>query len=147
MNALLVLFVLATGMGLSAQPLVNARAALALGHPIFGAMFSVVLSSLTLLAIVLLLRLGPPDLRALAAAPPWAWTGGVIGAFVVLAALMAAPRLGSATTVAILIAGQLACSLAIDHFGLLGVPEHPLDGKRLAGAVFLVAGVALIRWV
>jgi len=32
-------------------------------------------------------RLDAPDGRALSAAPWWMWSGGVIGAFVVLAAL------------------------------------------------------------
>jgi len=70
----------------------------------------------------------------------------VIGAGVVLAALVAPPRLGAATTIALFIAGQLAASLAFDHFGALGVPVHPLDIKRALGVACLVAGVALIRW-
>jgi transporter family-2 protein len=41
--------------------------------------------------------------------------------------------------------GQLLCSLAVDHFGVLGVPVHPASLIRLAGAAFLVMGVVLIR--
>ena len=51
-----------------------------------------------------------------------------------------------ATTVALFIAGQLAASLVIDQLGLLGVPVHPLDWKRVVGVACLVAGVVLIRW-
>lgn len=147
MNALLAIFVAAAGVGLSVQPLLNAKMGTALGHPVWGTMFSVCVSALTMLAMALVLRIPAPDLRTAFAQPPLYLTGGVLGAFVVLSALMAAPRLGAATTIALFIAGQLTASLAIDHFGLLGVPERPLDLTRLAGVACLAAGVALIRWV
>ena len=131
---------------LAVQPLFNARMAGALGHPVYGALFSVVVSSVSLLAAALLTRLPLPDARAVGAEPAWAWTGGIIGALVVLTALVATPRLGAATTVVLFIAGQLACSLVIDHYGILGVPLRPIDVSRLLGVGCLVAGVLLIRW-
>jgi bacterial/archaeal transporter family-2 protein len=99
-----------------------------------------------MLAGALLLRLPLPDLRAVGAQPAWAWSGGIIGAFVVLTALTATPRLGAATTVMLFIAGQLACSLVLDQNGWLGVPVHPIDLPRALGVLCLVAGVVLIRW-
>lgn len=146
MSGLLAIFVVVMGAGLSAQPLLNARVGAAAGHPVWAALFSVLVSSLTLLLVSQLLRLPAPRVGAIVTLPPWLLTGGVIGAFVVLAALMAAPRLGAATTVALFIAGQLVMSLVIDHFGLLGVPEQALDLKRLLGVLLLVAGVVLIRF-
>lgn len=147
MNTLLALFVAAAGVGLSVQPLLNARVGFALGHPVWGTMFSVCVSALTMLAMALVLRIPAPDMRQAFSLPPYTLMGGVLGAFVVLSALMAAPRLGAATTVALFIAGQLVASLVIDHFGLLGVPERPLDFTRIAGVACLAGGVALIRWV
>jgi transporter family-2 protein len=131
---------------LSVQPLLNARVAGAAGSPVYGAMFSVLVSTLTLLAGAVLLRLPPPDLRAVAAGPAWTWTGGIIGAFVVLVALTATPRLGAATTVMLFIAGQMTAALLLDHHGWLGVPVHPIDLPRVLGVLCLVAGVVLIRW-
>jgi bacterial/archaeal transporter family-2 protein len=55
------------------------------------------------------------------------------------------PQLGAATFFALLIAGQMIGSIAFDHFGLLGVPVHPISAVRLAGAALLVGGVVLIR--
>lgn len=134
------------GALLAVQPLLNARIAGAAGHPIYGALFSVAVSTLTMLVTALVLRLPFPDLRAILGHPPWSWTGGIIGAFVVLAALMAAPRLGAATTVMLFIAGQLTASLILDQNGWLGVPVHPIDLPRLLGVLCLVAGIVLIRW-
>ncbi len=138
--------VVVMGALLAVQPLLNARVAGAAGHPIYGAMFSVAVSSLTMLVTAFVLRLPVPDLHGISRERPWFWLGGVIGAFVVLAALIATPRLGAATTVMLFIAGQLACSLLLDQYGLLGVPVHPLDLPRLLGVLCLVAGVVLIRW-
>jgi transporter family-2 protein len=39
----------------------------------------------------------------------------------------------------------MICSLLVDHFGLLGVPQHAASPMRLAGAALLVLGVVLIR--
>jgi transporter family-2 protein len=137
-----------SGVGalLAVQPLLNARVAGAAGHPIYGALFSVLVSAVTLAVVATALRLPWPDLRGIGAAPAWTWAGGVIGAGVVLSALLATPRLGAATTVMLFITGQMAASLLLDHHGWLGVPERPLDLPRALGVLCLVAGVVLIRW-
>ena len=138
--------VVIVGALLAVQPLLNARIAGAAGHPIYGAMFSVLVSTVTMLVGALLFRLPLPDVRSIAGQAPWTWTGGIIGAFVVLTALMATPRLGAATTVVLFIAGQLAASLLLDHYGWLGVPVHPIGLARILGVGCLIAGVLLIRW-
>ena len=138
--------VVVMGALLAVQPLLNARIAGAAGHPIYGALFSVAVSTLTMLVAALLLRLPRPDLHGIWQQPPGFWTGGIIGAFVVLTALLATPRLGAATTVVLFIAGQLTASLLLDQNGWLGVPVHPIDLPRLLGMLCLVAGVVLIRW-
>jgi bacterial/archaeal transporter family-2 protein len=138
--------VVIVGALLATQPLINARIAGAAGHPVYGAMFSVFVSTIALLAAAIVLRLPAPDLRALTGLPTWSWTGGVIGACVVLAGVVVTPRLGAATTVMLFITGQMAASLLLDHYGWLGVPERPLDLMRVLGVLCLMAGVALIRW-
>ena len=145
MSTLLIAFAMVMGVGLSVQPLLNARVAAAAAHPLYGAMLSVLISTLTLGVMAVLLRIRWPDVRGLAALPTWSFSGGLIGAFIVLAALVAAPRLGATTTTALFITGQLTGSLLLDQFGWLGVPEHPLDLKRALGVLCLVAGVTLIR--
>ena len=41
--------------------------------------------------------------------------------------------------------GGLLGSIVFDHFGLMGVPVHPVSVIRIAGAMLLVGGVVLIR--
>jgi transporter family-2 protein len=41
--------------------------------------------------------------------------------------------------------GQSAAALAIDHFGLLGMPKDPITLPRVAGLALLALGVSLVR--
>lgn len=78
-------------------------------------------------------------------APWYYWTGGLMGTVIVASGLLLAPRLGAATFIGVLIAGQLTGSMLLDHFGALGYPVIRFSATRLAGAIFLLAGVILIR--
>lgn len=75
--------------------------------------------------------------------PAWVWVGGLLGAFYVTASIVAAPRLGGALFVALLVTGQMAAAMALDHFGVL-VARTPISPSRVLGALLIVAGVALI---
>ena len=123
----------------------NAQLARWMGHPILASLVSFVVGTAALLTYALILRLPLPPTQSLTQSPWWVWTGGLLGAFFVTATIIVAPRLGAAISVSLIIAGQLLVALALDHFGLLGFPERPLNGWRVMGAVLLVIGVALIR--
>ena len=56
-------------------------------------------------------------------------------------------HLSAALFIASVVAGQLVCSLALDHFGLLGLQPTPITPGRLLGAVLVVAGVACIKYL
>ena len=62
-----------------------------------------------------------------------------------VAAAWGVPRLGVAMTITLMVAGQLALSLLLDHFGALGVPRQPLNLGRIAGVALVFAGVLLVR--
>jgi transporter family-2 protein len=55
------------------------------------------------------------------------------------------PRLGVATTITLMVAGQLLLSILLDHFGVLGIPRQPLNLGRMAGVALVVAGVVMVR--
>ena len=69
----------------------------------------------------------------------------MFGAIFIGLAIFLIPQLGAATFFALLIAGQMLGSIVFDHFGVLGLPVHPVSAIRIAGAVLLVAGVVLVR--
>ena len=52
--------------------------------------------------------------------------------------------LGASGLTAVVIAGQLAISVVIDRFGLLGVARQQIGAARILGLVLLVVGVVLV---
>ncbi|HEY2935908.1 MAG TPA: DMT family transporter [Gaiellaceae bacterium] len=97
------------------------------------------------LALVLLL-VTQRSLHGLVAAsrqPVWLWAGALMGTFIVLTITFAGPRIGTAATVAILIAGQLAMGALIDQFGLFGLDRIPIGPARAVGIALLAVGAAL----
>ncbi len=80
------------------------------------------------------------------AGTPWnLYLGGLLGFTIITTIALAFPRLGGATTIALMVLGQGLMTLAIDHFGLLGMPRDPLTLGRLLGILAVAAGVFLIR--
>jgi len=98
--------------------------------------------ALGVLAMILQAR---PDVGAMKGLPWWAWMGGLYGCAFVVSAAWGVPRLGVATTITVMIAGQLLLSLALDHFGALGVEKQPLSLGRIAGVALVIGGVVLVR--
>jgi bacterial/archaeal transporter family-2 protein len=76
-------------------------------------------------------------------APPWLWVGGVLGAFIVIAITVAAPRIGTTATIGLLIAGQLAMGVVIDRYGLFGLDRIAVSWPRMLGIALLAVGAAL----
>ncbi len=71
-------------------------------------------------------------------------TGGLLGAAYVTTILVTVRSLGAGGVVAATIAGQLAVSVVVDHFGLLGVTKQPITLGRVAGVLLLCLGTYLV---
>lgn len=105
----------------------------------FATLFTAVLAA----AILLLSRRSLGAYREALHQPWWMLMGGVMGLLIVFTITYAGPRVGVATTVGILIAGQLVMGAAIDQWGLFGSAKVALHWPRLLGIVLLAAGSAL----
>jgi transporter family-2 protein len=105
--------------------------------------FSLVLSTLIATAALLVARRSLGGFAEGLHEPPWLWTGGVMGVFIVFTITFAAPRIGTTATIGLLIAGQLAMGVVIDRFGLFGLDRIALGWPRLLGVALLAAGAAL----
>jgi transporter family-2 protein len=93
--------------------------------------------------VLLVARHGVHGYAAGARQPPWLWLGAVMGAIVVFTITFAGPRIGTAATIGLLIAGQLAMGAVIDRFGLFGLDRIALHWPRILGIVLLGAGAVL----
>jgi len=89
-------------------------------------------------------QLAWPGAVKIAAAPWWAWTGGLMGAAFVLSQLFVAEKVGSGTFIALTVTASVVASLVIDNYGLVGFEVHPAGWARIAGAVFMFVGLGLI---
>lgn len=141
---LLVFVAFLIGVMLPVQAGVNAQLRTGLGHPLLAAFasFAVGTVALGLVALVTRAKLSGGPLTTI----PWyQWTGGLLGAFYIAAAVVLAPRLGAATLIAAVVAGQMIASLVLDSRGWAGFAQQPLTMTRLCGGLFVIAGVLLIN--
>jgi bacterial/archaeal transporter family-2 protein len=139
------LFGFAAGAMLPVQFGINAQLADWVGLPLRATLVSFAVGTLALLVAMLVVARGWPSAERLGDAPWWVWLGGLLGAFYVLGSVVTAPKLGAATLVALILAGQAVASLVVDHFGWVGFEENPVTPGRLAGMAFVAVGVALVR--
>lgn len=116
-------------------------------NPLAAAYISILGTIVVATLAVLLLRPPVPGAAALRETPWWNWIGGPLGALIVLAGAALAPRLGAALFIASVVAGQLICSLALDHFGLMGLAQQALTPGRVLGAALVVAGVVCVKYL
>jgi transporter family-2 protein len=139
------LLALLAGAMLSVQTGVNVQLRAALGEPAAAALASFLVGMLGLGVLVLLSRVPVPIATAWQRSEWWQWIGGLLGACYIVVAIVVAPRLGAATFIAVVVAGQMLSSLVLDHYGWVGFAEHPVSPLRLLGAALIVGGVVLVQ--
>ena len=75
---------------------------------------------------------------------PWyAIAAGSMGLIVVAGVSFMIPRVGVATAITLIIAGQLVISSILDHYGLLGVDIRHMDVPRILGLFIVFIGAWL----
>src|SRR6201989_484276 len=143
--ALPIVLAVAAGISVIVQQALNANLRAALGSAAWSGFTSYLVGTICMVLLAVALRDPMPSATVAARVPWWAWSGGLFGAVFIALAILLIPKIGAATFVALLVTGQMLAALALDHFGLLGVPVQPATLVRMAGAGFLVLGVVLIR--
>ena len=86
-----------------------------------------------------------PSVASLSAMPWWAPLSGLLGGLAGFAGFLFVDKIGAGVVNGVLLTANIVASVAIDHFALLGVPAHPASAARIAGALLMIAGVALIN--
>ncbi len=96
------------------------------------------------LAYALVSRAPVPDSAQLRSAPFYSYLGGLIIAFYVISITIITPRLGVATSIGLIITGQIIAAVTIDHFGLFSIAVRQIDVRRLAGTLCMIVGIYLV---
>lgn len=141
MQMLLLLLVVAGGMGLSVEAGLLGPLGLEVGK--LWATFSIfgVGAAIT---FMLMLFFSPRNSPSFFSQPSWQLLGGVLGPVYVVILTLAAPIIGIAMTMVGILAGQVFKSLIIDHYGWFGVPHRKMDAKRLTALGFIVMALVLM---
>jgi len=140
-----ILMAVVAGSFLPTQAGINSQLNLWTRSPILTAGISFAVGTLSLVGFALVTRVPLPDPTVVDRYPWWIWTGGFLGAFFVASAVVLAPKLGAASMVSLIIAGQMLASIFLDHFGVIGYPVHPLNIWRFIGVICIIGGVVLIK--
>jgi transporter family-2 protein len=134
---------LAAGGLLAVQAGANTQLAKATGSPFAATTLQLSVGA----AVLLVVAVATGSATALAALPRAEWwhvAGGTASAFYVVSTVLLFPRLGAVVSVGLFIAGQMLASLALDAFGLLGVPATGLRAEAAIGTLAVLLGAALI---
>ncbi|UDL89911.1 DMT family transporter [Mesorhizobium sp. PAMC28654] len=124
----------------------NAMLGRLLGHPLWATFVSLGVSLVLIVPVMIAFRLPVPSAGMALKGPWWIWIGGAAGVVYITAALLLAPKLGAASFIVAVIAGQMIASLAIDHFALMGFAHRPVNIARFAGLAFIIAGLVVTQW-
>ena len=146
MNPFLIAIAALAGLVIPIQSAANAQLTKGLGQVVVSALAIYVVALFGLLLCTPFLGVSLRGLGPKATGLPWwAWIGGLCNLAFVLVAALTTQRIGAATFTVTITSAAVILSIALDHFGLLGLPQHPASWLRAAaGACLAVGGVVLV---
>lgn len=144
-SQLLLLMPLAMGIGIAMtlQTAINTQLREYLYSPLQAALFSFLIGTIVLAILVFFQQVPKPNLHEIVHLPWYMWLGGVLGVYAISLSIYAAPKLGYLTLTGLILFGQIAMSMLVDHFGVLGTEKAPINWQRLLGGVVIFIGVLL----
>ena len=142
---LLYLLPLAMGIGIamSIQTALNTQLREYLYYPLQAALLSFLIGTIVLAVLVFFQPVEKPNLETLLQIPWFLWLGGCLGVYAISISIYTAPKLGFLSLSGLIIFGQIAISMLIDQYGLLGNEKTPIHWQRLLGGVVIFIGVLL----
>ena len=142
-SSVYVALAVAAGVAVGFQAIVNARLGAANGSALGAALLSFLVGT-----IVLAILVAARGERVLPAYPLpwWVWTGGALGAFYIVTAVAAVPRIGPTLLFLAAILGQVTMGFVAERTGAFGLEKTAVTGVQIAGYTLVLAGFVLIRW-
>lgn len=145
MKVYLIAIMLLIGFVLTLHLSMNAQVGAILKNPKMGnAIFWVIGACAAI--IIGLTDWDPTVFSRLKEVPLWLLTAGIMGGCLVFGIAWTMPRLGIATAMIVMIAGQVISGLIFSHYGLFGSPVEPISIAKIGGALLLVGGVVTVTF-
>ena len=146
MKYFLLLLTLFTGALLPVQAILNTRLGRQTGGPLMASLISFCVGLICLLILNLVTNSNAfVSLKPSVVNPWYLWLGGLLGAIFVGFITWVNQQQGVALTFAVVVTGQIFCSLIIDHYGLFGSVISTISMQKLLGAALLIVGIILIK--
>ena len=133
------------GVAITVQSGINSQLRAQLQHPVLAAFISFLTGTLALAVMLLFSKNAMPGLSQYGDIGWYKYTGGLMGVFVVMVALLSVAEIGAANMFVLIVAGQLITAVLMDHFGVLGMRVNPISIQRLIGIILLVAGAWIVN--
>ncbi|TDD67651.1 EamA-like transporter family protein [Jiangella aurantiaca] len=143
MEVALVILTVLVGALLTAQATANVQLNGALGNPAAAAALQLAIAG-GLLVVVAAATGELPALAEVGSVPAWELLGGLGSALYIGAGIVLFPRLGALTSMGLFVTGQLAGSVVLDGFGLLGLEQRTPSILVVLGALAVAYGIAAI---
>jgi len=146
MKYLLMFITLLVGSLLPIQAILNTRLGKQTGGPLMGSLLSFTIGLICLLVLNLVTNASAvANLKPAIVTPWYIWVGGFLGAIFVGYITWVNQQQGVALTFALVVSGQVFCSLVIDHYGLLGSAVRTITLEKIIGAILIIVGIILIK--
>lgn len=137
----ILILVIIGGMGLSVEAGLLGPLGERVGH--LSATLSIFGVGAILLSLILVFS-PRPNFPQLFNQPRWLLLGGILGPVYVIVLTFATPVVGVGVTMVGILSGQIAVSLVIDHFGLLGSERRSVDRYRVGALILIIAALLLM---
>ncbi len=141
MQIVIYLLVLTAGMGLSIEAGLLGPLGMQVGH--LAATLSIFMIGSIILSLIMIFFVRP-DMSKLFTQPKWLLTGGILGPLYVVFLTIGTPIVGLGVTMTSVLLGQIAMSLVIDHYGLLGSTKRSIDLYRVMAIVMILSALWLL---
>ncbi|MDY2796470.1 DMT family transporter [[Pasteurella] aerogenes] len=139
-----VIIAFGAGIALATQAAINTQLAAAFaGQSVIAAFISFTTGALLLFLICLWKTDLFVALQEIPKQPWWKIIGGPLGAMVVFTTIFLAPKMGVTNMLFFIIVGQLITAMVIDHFGLLGMAQRPVNLWQIIGVLVIGLGLTL----
>ncbi len=141
MNSAATLCVFLAGLLIAMQAMINARLSSWTGLALFATVFSFIQLTASVVVLGGFSQWTQVAWTSIHTAPRWMYIGGILGVPILMLLGFGLSSMGGFMGMLVMLSGQMAAALVIDHFGLFGVPVRSISGLRIAGLMVVFLGL------
>src|SRR5690349_8177895 len=131
MKNIYIILPLIIGVALTVQASINGQLRVAINSPLQATLISFLVGTVFLILALVIARESIPSLQEFSQIEWYKYTGGLLGAFIVMGTILSIKNINPSTLFALIVAGQLITAIAVEHFGLLSVKQSSINFSKV----------------